>query len=201
MKQSMSILVSSESVEWYTPPEYIEAARRVMGSIDLDPASSAIANKIVGADKYITRQENGLELRWNGNVWLNSPYGKTGNKSNQDIWTKYLLHEYMIGNVKNAIVITNAAPGYHWWDDLFAIWPGPMCITRGRIKFIKEEWMFSDGYFEYPQARDNRAKRASCFWHLGPTHKMFKEVFNDIGRVIPANNDDYAGYQLAAQGE
>ena len=43
----------------YTP-EYIEAARIVLGSIDLDPASSDIANQLVRAKKYYTIADNGL---------------------------------------------------------------------------------------------------------------------------------------------
>jgi hypothetical protein len=34
-------------VDWYTPSYLIEAARRTMGSIDTDGASSDIANKVV----------------------------------------------------------------------------------------------------------------------------------------------------------
>jgi len=36
--------------EWYTPPNIIEAARRVMGGIDLDPTSSEIANRLDALD-------------------------------------------------------------------------------------------------------------------------------------------------------
>jgi ParB family chromosome partitioning protein len=49
--------------EWYTPPEYIEAARAVRGEIDLDPASSDIAQKTVKALHYFTLDDDGLNRR------------------------------------------------------------------------------------------------------------------------------------------
>ncbi len=62
--------------EWYTPADYIELARAVLGTIDLDPASSAKAQETVKASMYFTPEEDGLNQLWNGRVWLNPPYAQ-----------------------------------------------------------------------------------------------------------------------------
>jgi hypothetical protein len=46
--------------ERYTPAQYIEAARSVMGTIDLDPATSKHAQKTVRAKRFFTAEDDGL---------------------------------------------------------------------------------------------------------------------------------------------
>ena len=62
------------TVEWYTPPPIIEAARKVMGSIDCGPATSE--GNHTGAKIFYTMETEGLDEEWIGNVWLNPPFGK-----------------------------------------------------------------------------------------------------------------------------
>ena len=52
--------------EWYTPAYIIEAARKTMGTIDLDPASSVIANETVKATTFYTIDDDGLIKEWGG---------------------------------------------------------------------------------------------------------------------------------------
>src|SRR2546427_12378186 len=93
------------SNEWYTPSKYIEAAREVMGSIDLDPASCELANRSVKASRYYTKEDNGLMHPWWGNVWLNPPFGKTNNRSNQALFTRKLIREYRGTQIASAILL------------------------------------------------------------------------------------------------
>lgn len=66
---------SSESFEHFTPPAVIERARRALGEIDLDPASSQVAQRVVRARNFYTQFEDGLEQEWHGKVLLNPPGG------------------------------------------------------------------------------------------------------------------------------
>ena len=47
-----------------------------MDCIDVDPASSEAANKIVRASTYYTIEDEGLSKSWSGRVWMNPPYGQ-----------------------------------------------------------------------------------------------------------------------------
>ena len=62
--------------QWFTPDEYIELARDVLGTIDLDPATHALAQERVKAAKFFTEDDDGLTQEWRGRVWLNPPYSQ-----------------------------------------------------------------------------------------------------------------------------
>ncbi len=62
--------------EIYTKPAILKVARKLMGCIDLDVASSATANRMVQAARYFTEFEDGLQQRWEGNVWCNPPFSQ-----------------------------------------------------------------------------------------------------------------------------
>src|SRR5215472_4050984 len=66
------------AVEWFTPPDILEAAYEVLGAIDLDPASSDAQQALspVKAAKYFTVENNGLDRSWCGRVWCNPPYAR-----------------------------------------------------------------------------------------------------------------------------
>lgn len=74
------MLADSGNVEWYTPSYIIEAARKTMGSIDLDPFSSLAANKNIKSNSIYTKDDNGFEKDWFGNVWCNHPFSRQNNQ-------------------------------------------------------------------------------------------------------------------------
>lgn len=66
---------SSESNEHYTPKYIVEPVRETLGGIDLDPATTERANRIVKAKRIFTAADDGLSKRWSGTVFLNPPGG------------------------------------------------------------------------------------------------------------------------------
>jgi len=171
-KQAMNATVySHNSLEYYTPQEYIEVAREVMGSIDTDPATCEAPQKWIKAKTFYTEIDDGLSKNWYGNVWLNPPYSKTNGQSNQEIWALKLLDEYKKGNVISGVLLVKAALGYNWFEKLWDILP--VCFARERLSFV-----LSNG------SNEGQSKQATAFFYIGKNIDGFKNQFSKFGRVI-----------------
>jgi len=176
------------SNEWYTPARYVDAARKVMGGIDLDPASCDIANKVVKATKYYTQEENGLMQPWYGRVWLNPPYGLLDapdygkrfhgggatpeEKSLQTMFIGRTLQEYKVGNVEQVMLLVTANTTVRWFQSL---WDYPMCTPFPKIGFIIPG-----------SSQRQRQVFGNVFVYFGPNESAFLEHFSEFGRITKA---------------
>lgn len=121
----------NSSVDWHTPADIIAAVHETLGHIDLDPASSAIANQTVKADKFFSVQNSGLDKDWRGNIFMNPPF----TNGTIELFVDKLIGQLEIGNVKSAIVLTDAATDTCWFRKL-AKKSNAFVLTK-RINFLK----------------------------------------------------------------
>lgn len=172
MEQAFELITSSNTNEWYTPPWIIERARSHMGSIDVDPASNDIAQQWIRANKYYTKENDGLQQDWFGNVFLNPPYGKTRNVPNAKIWTHRLIHFYReLNMVDQAYVVISAKFGYKWFMELWKQYPN--VTLDERIHFINEQG-----------EEVGQSKVATTLLYFGHQWDAFEKIWSDKGKVI-----------------
>ena len=156
---------SGGSEHWYTPLPHIEAARGVLGAIDLDPASSDIANRTVRAERYYTVDNDGLAHDWNGRLWMNPPYGEPAGR-----FVAKLADHLADGSVTAAIVLVSLhAMSAQWFGPLF---DGLLCVTSGRVKFTDEE------------GNEGSPTFGSVFAYFGAEPDLFAKEFRQFGNVL-----------------
>ncbi len=133
-KKIVHVTQNTGEMEWYTPSDIIQLARCVMDGIDLDPASSEVANQTVMATTFYTKEDDGLEKKWSGTVWLNPPFC---NPLIQQFLEK-LIESYKGGNVKQACVYTNNSTDTQWWQDAVA-YADAVCFVKGRLRCYRPD--------------------------------------------------------------
>jgi len=157
---------NSEDSEWYTPIEFIELARAVMGEIDLDPASNETANTIVQAKKIYTIANDGLNQSWEGRIWMNPPY------DTDLIWPfcDKLVREFFEGNVFEAIALVNNATETRWFQSIGQA-ASAVCFPLGRVKFWRPD-------------KKSAPLQGQAVLYLGANNKLFCEVWRGMGLCL-----------------
>ncbi|UCD59139.1 MAG: hypothetical protein JSV16_08635, partial [Candidatus Hydrogenedentota bacterium] len=158
---------NNDMSEWYTPKEYVDRVRQVLGDIDLDPASCAFAQKTVKAKCYYDKKQDGREQPWTGRVFLNPPY-KTPLVSQ---FVNRLVDMVGSGDVTAAVLLTNNNTDTDWWQraagDAEAV-----CLTDGRIGFNDEH------------GETSAPTNGQSFCYYGKAADRFLKVFADVGLCL-----------------
>lgn len=153
--------------EWYTPKEYIDAARECMGGIDLDPASSETANVVVGAANYFDEDSDGLRNKWSGNVWMNPPYAQPL----MGQFAEKMAESVDRGDVKAAVVLVNNATETKWFQRMAGSCSA-ICFPSGRVRF----WA--------PDRKSAQPLQGQAVLYFGQNAEGFERCFSSFGFVV-----------------
>ena len=157
---------NSGNNEWYTPKQYIDLARDVLGGIDVGPASCEYANRTVQAGKYYSVDNDGLDKDWKGRVWMNPPYAA-------DLVTRFTekyVKEYQAGNITSGIVLVNNATETKWFINMVGE-AKAVAFTKGRIRYDTQEK--GDG--------SGAPLQGQAFLYFGYNPEKFMDVFSKVG--------------------
>lgn len=106
---------TNESDEWYTPRWLLES----LGEFDLDPACGPRCLTSTARVKYPC---NGLDLPWQGRVWLNPPF------SNVTAWSKRMIQH------NNGIMLVFGRTDAKWMHNALKA-SGGFFMFLGRVQF------------------------------------------------------------------
>jgi hypothetical protein len=163
-----------DSDSWFTPVQYIEAARSALGGIDYDPYSNDAAQAVVQAAVYHTidnpNPERGVSWPKVRTCWMNPPYsGDNALKA-----AAKFVEAFAYDRFERGIVLVNNATETRMFRAL-AKESAAICFTDHRIAFYN-----ADGK---TVSANTRGQAFLYFTHDG-RWEAFSERFREFGTVM-----------------
>ena len=167
--------VNSQSVNWCTPPKYVDAVRTVFGGkIALDPCSNEWS--IVNADtEFQLPEHDGLRESWDfPTIYVNPPYGS--DKERRTTIKHWLYkcahaHKHYVSEVLALVpVATNTS---HWKEYVWGRATAVCFLYDTRLRFLVEG---------KDEGKGAPMSCAMIYWNKNID--TFLQVFNDFGAVV-----------------
>ena len=185
----------AEDRELISNYDLISSAHALLGGIDLDVASSKVANQYVEAKEFFTPTDDGLNSQqWYGKVYLFPPSGtyfwekKTQRwkmtrstsptlASSHAVWFRKLYKTWLAGEVEQGIYFTNCPDMIRYEQKLFDF---PVCILKTPPTLWKNT---SEGVSKHKTC-------TSFIVYLPPMHssgeatEKFIDIYSHKGRIL-----------------
>lgn len=158
--------------DFWTDAKIAQAASRVMGGIDLDPASHPFANfqNIHAKHFYYDGELHGLNQPWYGNVFLNPPFSRWKD------FAKKTNDELDRGEVKQLCLYTGANTMGNKY--------------MARLKSRSDRHVLGDGRWKHWGPKSYTGSPfVSYVFYYGPNVDRFEEEFSAFGHVFKLARD------------
>jgi hypothetical protein len=190
-----SIYAHKEDLELITNYDLVASAHALLEGIDLDVASSSIANKYVEAKEYFSPADDGLNCQqWHGSVYLFPPSGayfwdKKNDRwkmtrassptltSSHAVWFRKLYRSWLAREVDQGLYFTNCPDMIRYEQKIFDF---PICILKTSPLLLKNT---SNGI-------SNHKNCTSFLVYLPPMNdsaeatEKFVDIYSEKGRIL-----------------
>ena len=120
--------------EWYTPRWIIDE----LGPFDTDPCSAPdTVRPFQIAPRYYTKEDNGLEMPWEGVVYMNPPYSRVPLRA---------FCEKMASHGNGIALLVNRQDKLLWQEVIFPT-AKSMIFMRHRVKFLRPGGVSGSPFF------------------------------------------------------
>lgn len=167
--------VNSQSVNWCTPPKYVDAVRKVFaGKIAFDPCSSEWS--IVHAEtEYRLPEHDGLRESWDyPTIYVNPPYGSDKERHTTiKHWLHKCAHAHKHHGSEVLALIPVATNTRHWKEYVWARATAVCFLYDTRLRFLVEG---------KDEGKGAPMSCAMIYWNKNID--VFLDVFNEFGAVV-----------------
>lgn len=175
------VYLSSASNDWGTPAYLVKLAREVFDEqcIDLDPCSTAVAQRTVKARRFLGKSDDSLQQPWCGRVFINPPFGVLGSCSQQGLFLRKALEEHGAGRASEVLLLLKAAIGYSWFQQVFQL---PHAFLKQKVSFVCQ-----DNSYRQP-SHEASNPHGTVVVYLGKNVHRFCHVFSEIAAIPGCNS-------------